>query len=245
MPAVTDDAHQQAAAKMREVLGHLRKAKGFNSAGRLPAGQRSQGGFRDFQDRRRQLFSTAIGHGSCIGGPNGRAAEVNVLRAGMQAFTFRLQALLDQKLDLEAKARVAVAEKERALHEQRDIFLRLLENEKRIELFLFGARKELLLTHVTNMGADIQRRNDYVAALGEDLRAAHERTVVQKFAVEEAEIKLNEAQGYALECFREAKKLVRYREKLEKRFLAEAAKKEELEQNELGTTMYLSRRAAR
>ncbi len=161
----------------------------------------------------------------------------------MPAFVFRLQTLLDQKLDSEAKARAAVAEKQRALHEQQSVLLRLMEDEERIERSISRTRDELLVVAVTNAGADVQRKNDYLAVLRRDLSAAHSQTLVQKFAAEEAEMNLNEAQAYALECFREAEKLTRYREKLEKRFFADAAKKEELEQDELGTTMYLNRRA--
>jgi flagellar biosynthesis chaperone FliJ len=161
----------------------------------------------------------------------------------MQAFTFRLQTLLEQKLDSEAKAKVAVAEKQQSLHEQKTLLIRLEENERRIERSILRAREELLPVSVANTAADVQRRNDYLLALRQDLSAAKQQTLIQRFAVEEAEMHVNEAQAYALECFRESEKLSRYREKLERRFLAEAAKKEELEQDEIGTTMHVSRRA--
>jgi flagellar biosynthesis chaperone FliJ len=161
----------------------------------------------------------------------------------MEGFNFRLQTLLDQKLDMEAKAKLAVAEKQRVLHEQQRILLRLKENEKRVERSIFCAREDLLVVSVANAAVDVQRRNDYLLALEQDLGIARQQTLIQKFAVEEAEMNLNEAQAHALECFREAEKLSRYRDKLEKRFLAEAAKKEEREQDEIGTTMHASRRA--
>jgi flagellar biosynthesis chaperone FliJ len=157
-------------------------------------------------------------------------------------FTFRLQTLLDQKLEMEAKARLAVAERQRILDEQQNILLQVIENEKRIQRSISRTRDELLLARVTNVGADVQRKNDYLAALRQDLKTAHDQTLVQQFAVEEEQMNLEKAQAYALECFREAEKLSRYRAKLEKRFFAEGSRKEELEQDEFGTTMYLSRR---
>lgn len=163
----------------------------------------------------------------------------------MAVFSFRLQTVLDQKLDIEAKARAAIAEWQRLLEEQQSILLQLVENEKRIQRSIVRARDELLLAMVTNSGADVQRKNDYLGALRQDLSAAHDQTLIQQFAVEEAQMNLDKAQAYALECFREAEKLNRYRAKLEKCFFAEAAKKEELEQDDLGTTMYLSRRAGK
>lgn len=161
----------------------------------------------------------------------------------MAAFTFRLQTLLDQKLEIEARARAAVVEKQRILEEQQCLLLKLIENEERIWRSIVRIRDELLLVAETNTGADVQRKNDYLEALRQDLRAAHDQTLMQQFAAEEAQMNVETAQAYALECFREAEKLTRYRAKLEKRFLTEAARKEELEQDELGTAMYLSRRA--
>lgn len=163
----------------------------------------------------------------------------------MAVFSFHLQSVLDQKLDMEAKARAAMAEGQRLLEEQQSILLQLVENEKRIQRSIVRTRDELLLATVTNSGADIQRKHDYLAALRQDLSAAHDQTLIQQFAVEEAQMNLDRAQAYALECFREAEKLNRYRAKLEKCFFGEAAKKKELEQDELGTTMYLSRRAGK
>ena len=160
----------------------------------------------------------------------------------MQAFTFRLQTLLEQKLDIETKAKVAVAEKQQILQEQQRLLLKLEENEKRIERSILRAREELLLVSVTNAAADVQRRNEYLLALQQDLSAAKQQTLIRKFAVEEAEMHLSEAQAYALKSFRDSEKLSKYREKLETRFLAEMAKKEELEQDEIGTTMHVSRR---
>lgn len=161
----------------------------------------------------------------------------------MARFTFRLQAVLDQKRDMEAKAKLAAAEKQRVFEEQQTLLVQLLEREHGIQRTILRTREELLPPGATNAVTDIQRRNDYLEALGHDLKAAHERVLIQQFAVEEAQMDLDRARAYALECYREAEKLSKYREKLEERFLAEAEKKEALEQDELGTTMYLSRRA--
>jgi flagellar biosynthesis chaperone FliJ len=161
----------------------------------------------------------------------------------MRAFTFRLQRLLDQKLDLESKAKLAVAEKQKTLDEQQAALSRLQEDQKRIERSIHHAREMMLTGPAANAGADIERRNEYLTALEQDFSAARRQTLIQQFAVEEAEAKLSEAQTYALECSRETKKLTRYRERLEERFLEEVQKQEEREQDEIGTTMHLSRKA--
>lgn len=161
----------------------------------------------------------------------------------MAVFTFRLQTLLDQRVEMERKAKAAVAEKHRILEEEQRVLLQLAEGEKRIARAISRAREELLLATKPNAGADVHRKNDYLMALRQDLSAAHDQTLIQQFAVEEAQMNLNKAQAYALECVREAEKLNKYRGKLEKRFVAEAAKKEELEQDELGTAMYVRQRS--
>lgn len=162
----------------------------------------------------------------------------------MPEFLFRLQTLLDQKLDMETKARAAVVEQQRIFDEQQAFLLQSIDNRNRIERSISRARDELLLTAVPNKGADVLCRNQHLVALKQDLSAAHEQMLIQKFAVEEAEANLMAAQTHALECWREAEKLSKYKERLETRFFADAAKKEELEQTELGTTMYRSRRAS-
>jgi flagellar biosynthesis chaperone FliJ len=163
----------------------------------------------------------------------------------MPPFTFRLQTLLDQKLEAERAAKAAVVERRGALQEEQNKLRGLEGKEALVQQRVSLARAELLMPAGIQSSADIQRKNDYLWALQQDLKVAHDDVLIQNFAVEEAESALAKSQAHAAMCSREAGKLSKYRAKLESRYLALAAKKEELEQDELGTVMFLSRRAGR
>jgi flagellar biosynthesis chaperone FliJ len=160
----------------------------------------------------------------------------------MPTFTFRLQILLEQKLELEKQARAVVSEKDRLLMQAQQALEKLREREEGIQKQLRDISSRLLLDDQVNQALAVQRRNNYREALARDLKDAHEAALAQRYIVEEAEEELTRALTYAAECTREVEKLEKYRDKQEARFLAEAERKEQLEQDELGTVMYLSRR---
>jgi hypothetical protein len=160
----------------------------------------------------------------------------------MPIFTFRLQILLDQKLELEKQARAVASEKERLLDYARQTLEKLRQKEQGIQKQLREISSRLLLDHQVDQVLAVQRRNNYREGLAGDLKEAHEAALAQTFAVEEAEEEVTHAQTYAAQCSREVEKLEKYRDKQEARFRAEAERKEQLEQDELGTVMYLSGR---
>ena len=160
----------------------------------------------------------------------------------MAQFVFRLEMLLAQKVDADLKAKAAVVEKRRALEAEQNELARLKQDEEQLRVTIAQKRQERL-SFGENAATELNRRNAYLEGLQQDLSAACDKVFLQGLAVEEAESALREAQAYAKRCAREAETLSKYREKLEQRFLAGEAKKEELEQDELGTVMYLSRRA--
>jgi flagellar biosynthesis chaperone FliJ len=76
-----------------------------------------------------------------------------------------------------------------------------------------------------------------------DLQAAQSGVFSQQVFVDQAREGVREAQEALQVCRREVDVLDKYREKAEKRFLQEAAYREELEQDEIGNVMHLSRRS--
>ncbi len=161
----------------------------------------------------------------------------------MPTFTFRLQSLLDQKIEAVKTAKLALAERQRELEEQQAALMRLIEAENTIQQQIKASRETLLTTSGADHAPEVHRRNNFLAGLQQDLSIAHGEMLVQKFAVEEAEATLEHARKHLIECSREAEKLDKYREKQQHGWLAEQAKKEAIEQDELGTVMYLNRRA--
>jgi flagellar biosynthesis chaperone FliJ len=159
----------------------------------------------------------------------------------MAGFTFRLEALLTEKVEADRKARTVVGEKQRCLEAEESELRRRIEKESEIKKNLSRKRFERL-SAAENQMTELQRRNAHLNGLQQDIDSAHKEVAEQLLVVEDAERALRVAREYAKRCTREAETLAKYREKQEKRFLAALEKKEELELDELGTVMYLSQR---
>jgi YscO-like protein len=159
----------------------------------------------------------------------------------MPVFQFRLQALLDQRLEAKKRADEALAGRQQELAAEQQTLqdleeeverLTKLHQEKRLELAKSRARQGLRLTNQT----------DFLQGLKLDIQAARSGVLAQQIFVEQAEEVVREAQQVVVACQREVDVLDKYRERVEKRFWAELAYQEELEQDEIGNVMYLSRR---
>jgi len=76
-----------------------------------------------------------------------------------------------------------------------------------------------------------------------DVQEAQSGVLAQQVFVDQASEAVQLARTALEERRREVDVLEKYRQKAEKRFLQEAAYREELEQDEIGNVMHLSRRA--
>jgi hypothetical protein len=162
----------------------------------------------------------------------------------MPAFEFRLQTLLDRRIEEQKHAEEVVATKEKELAVERrtmkefeDEAQRLadLYQHKRAERFGMGAGK----------GGRMANQSDFLLGLKLDVQTAQSGILSQQVFVDQAEQAVREAQDALAICRREVDVLDKYREKAEKKFLQEEAYREELEQDEIGNVMHLSRRARR
>ncbi|WP_035351876.1 hypothetical protein [Edaphobacter aggregans] len=160
----------------------------------------------------------------------------------MTVFQFRLQAVLDQRTEDKQQAINLLAARERELAvEQRT--MKELEGEvqraeeryqrKRAERFALGVHE----------GSTFSKRSDLLNGLRLDVQAAQAGVLSQQVFVDQATDLIREAQLALKERQREVDVLEKYRQKTEKRFLQEAAYREELEQDEIGNVMHISRRA--
>jgi YscO-like protein len=159
----------------------------------------------------------------------------------MPVFQFRLQALLDQRLEAKKRAGEALAGRLQELAAEQQTLqdlekeverLTKLHQEKRLELAKPRARQGLRLTNQT----------DFLQGLKLDIQAARSGVLAQQIFVEQAEEAVCKTQQVVVACQRDVDVLDKYRERVEKRFWAELAYQEELEQDEIGNVMYLSRR---
>ena len=102
---------------------------------------------------------------------------------------------------------------------------------------LYAAARDLGLVG----GQRLQQRKEDLDALGQELLAAREAVFSQELVVEEAELKVKEARARLAERSRDAETLAKYRKRLQEEWLRENSRKEELELDEIGNTLYLNR----
>jgi flagellar biosynthesis chaperone FliJ len=161
----------------------------------------------------------------------------------MADFRFRLQPLLDGRLQAQTRAEEALAESQKVLLAEKRTRRDLQQEQARIEDLIVTRRRELVGNDPI-AGGELEQRKDDLAALGLHLQSAREAVFSQQVVVDEAEAQVEENRLRVAECSREAETLTKYREKLEKEFLREAARKEELELDEIGNVLYLNRNHA-
>jgi flagellar biosynthesis chaperone FliJ len=159
----------------------------------------------------------------------------------MPTFQFRLQALLDQRLEAKKRADEALAGRQQELAAEQQTLQDLEEEVERLTKLHHEKRLELAKSRV-RQGLRLTNQTDFLQGLKVDIQAARSGVLAQQIFVEQAEEAVREAQQAAVAYQREVDVLDKYREKVEKRFWAELAYREELEQDEIGNVMYLSRR---
>jgi flagellar biosynthesis chaperone FliJ len=160
----------------------------------------------------------------------------------MPVFQFRLQALLDQRTEEKQRAEELLAVRERELAAERQTMKELEDEAQRAAERYQRKRFERLATGVHG-GSTLARQSDFLFGLKLDVQAAQSGVLSQQVFVDQSSEAVQEARAALEERQREVEILEKYRQKAEKRFLQEAAYREELEQDEIGNVMHLSRRA--
>ena len=149
-------------------------------------------------------------------------------------FKYRLQTLLDLKL-------------ERKEELQRDLAQRLAElaaeQKAHQELEAARARMEEKLASLKRVplgmsGLAIQQYRDYLRGLVMDVEAARDAEFSQRLRVQEFQDNVGKARRALAECSREVEVLNKHRDRLEKRFLKEAERKEAADQDEIGSMLF-------
>ncbi|HTF67867.1 MAG TPA: hypothetical protein VK638_34830 [Edaphobacter sp.] len=160
----------------------------------------------------------------------------------MSGFQFRLQVLLEQRTEVKKHAEELLAVRERELAVERRTMKELEDEAKRAADRYQRKRAERLATGVQG-GCSLTKQSDFLLGLKLDMQAAQSGVLSQQVFIDQASEAVQKARAVLEERRREADVLEKYREKAEKRFLQEAAYREELEQDEIGNVMHLSRRA--
>ena len=162
----------------------------------------------------------------------------------MPVFRFRLQPLLEQTLEAQKSAEEALTERQKQLSAKERTLEKLQQEEKRLAQSISIMRRRLLST--PNISGDsVETGANYLRGLDQDLHSARDAIASEELSVQEAKAKVTAARDYAAACRREADVLTKYRNKVERRFLRDLARKEELEEDEVGNMLFLSRSRSR
>jgi len=160
----------------------------------------------------------------------------------MSGFRFRLQPLLDRKIELKEQADKALIERQRELAAEKERLEQARRHEQELIEKKKKLRREIMSSQGTITGDEIRARVDYIAFVGQEIDRAKEGVYAQQLVVSEAEDKVKAARDHLAECTRDVDILTKYRGKLEARFLRDAERKEALELDEIGNMLYSTRR---
>jgi flagellar FliJ protein len=162
----------------------------------------------------------------------------------MPVFQFRLQVLLDQRTEEKRHAEELLSARQQELATEQRTMKELEEEVRLAEERYQRKRAERFATGVHG-GYALAKQSDFLLGLKLDVQTAQSGVLSQQVFVDQASEAVQEAQAVLEERRRDLDVLEKYREKAEKRFLQEAAYREELEQDEIGNVMHLSKRARR
>jgi flagellar biosynthesis chaperone FliJ len=157
-------------------------------------------------------------------------------------FVFRLQALLDQRIDLRKQAEDEFKARERELSAENNT-LRELEQSVETAVALYRRRRAERSRSGMSLGVPILIQNDSLIGLEMDVQEARSAVLSQQILVDQALELVREANAVLASRRLDEEVLEKYREKTKTRFEREESYKEELEQDEIGSVIYLTRRA--
>jgi len=161
-------------------------------------------------------------------------------------FRYRLQTLLGQKMQANQEAEHGLAAALRELRKQQDELEACLREQKAAAERLEEARLEALSPVAGATTGEWMRLNRaHIHRLEEQNERAVSESKAQELSVTEAEERLAEARKTLASRSRDVEVLERHRARLERRFHAEAEKKETLDQEEMANVIFLQGRRAK
>jgi flagellar biosynthesis chaperone FliJ len=160
-------------------------------------------------------------------------------------FSYRLEPLLEQKEELKKDAERELGESQKELESQQAT-LRSLQQalqalvEKRQQM-----RRELLSKPADGLALNamkVQERVEYAKAVALQIEDAQGDVNAQRSVVDQCETRVQEAKKQVQAATREVEILQKHRAKQEERFVRELREKEDLELDEIGNVLYMTRR---
>lgn len=162
----------------------------------------------------------------------------------VRTFKYRLQPLLDLKVDRKSQLQMAVAQCQNELSAEQEALAQLRREESQLEEKLAERRRNVLTGSDGSTGLAVQQYKDHLSGLAADLQLAKNSVFSQLLRVREFEEKVAETRRQLTECSREVDVLSKHRDRLQRRFLRVAQANEAAQHDEIGTTMFIHGRRA-
>lgn len=162
----------------------------------------------------------------------------------MAAFTYRLQLLLEQKEEIKKDAERNLLQAEKVLEEQVERLHALQQTVKDLIERRQQMQRELLAKPADGAlnARTVQERIEYSKAVGMQIEDAQSEVNSQHIRVEQCETDVRESRKRVQEANREVEILQKHRAKQEERFQRELREKEDLELDEIGNVLFMTRR---
>jgi flagellar biosynthesis chaperone FliJ len=158
----------------------------------------------------------------------------------MPAFQYRLQPLLDQKLERKQEAERAQVERRKELRESEARLAALQSRQGELEAVRTACRTGLLAGEST--GEEIRRRRDDLSLAARRVEDIKDEVMAQRIEIEERVELLENATAALAAATREVEVLNKHRSRSERRWLAEVERKEAIEQDEIAAAIFQTRR---
>ncbi len=160
----------------------------------------------------------------------------------MAPFQYRLQPLLDRKLERREELERALAARLRELAAEEEALAELERAQDALKTKLVEALRARLNIGSQTDGHSLRMHTQYLRGLTADVETGKGAVAAQRVRVGEFHDKVTEARQQLAEAAREVEVLNKHRERLEKAFLKAAERKEALEQDEMGGIIFNQRR---
>lgn len=157
----------------------------------------------------------------------------------MSEFVFRLQSLLDRRIEARRQAEEDLARRERELAAEKKTMQELEAAAVEAEA-LYQRRRTERAVSGRRRGLSLLTQDSALAGLKLDVQAARSAVMSQQILLDQAQELVQEAHAAVAVRKQEEDVLQKFREKAQARFLREESYREELEQDEIGSVMYQS-----
>jgi flagellar export protein FliJ len=162
----------------------------------------------------------------------------------MPQFKYRLQPLLDMKIERKDELEAALAQRRKELKAEQEALAELARAQEALTAKLADALRARLGAGAGANGHVLGQHTEYLRGLAGDVTAGKGAVSAQRLRVREFEARVTEARCLLAEAVREVDVLNKHRERLETRFRRALERKEAVDQDEMGGIIFNQKRRA-